>query len=859
MGRGVVEAYRDRCRAALQRHGVMALLAVWLRALVDSLRNGLGERMSPAIAWRRAGNWGRDSELVLRRMRRSPLFVMTVVAALTVGLGAFAVVYSAVHNVLLAPLPYERPDDLYFVWRNYTWLSLNRGWVGGPDVAAMQSAGNAIQAASGLRREARTLTSEAANDPEEVGVMLTSPNLFDLLGVRPVIGRGFAPGEVGPGRPGVAVLTDKIWRRRFGANPSVVGSQIRIDGQPYTVIGVMGPGFHFVRHASLGEAEGADIYTSFDYHLAERNYPEGSFAAIVRARPGTSAEVLASTIGAIGLEFDEKFMGKRGLRLYPVALKPDLVSSIRPALLILGFSGLALVLVLMINLATLLLERAARREREFAISRALGADRAAIVRAMVLEGGILGLLGGAGGALLAIWGTRALVALAPANLPQRDAIGVTWTIAAIVIATGVALGLLAGAAPAGWAARANLASLMGSTAVRGGGGHGRMRRGLVVAQVALSLILLTTGAVVARSLERLLQSDAGFNPDGVLTLRVPFSPLRYPDAAALGPLVERLHQEFAAIPGVSHVGAATALPLSADPSQSTIAMPGAPGNTGRNEVDQPLVDRIRVRHGYFETMRIPVLAGRTFDAQPPAGALEAVIDRTLAAQFYPNGNPLGGKVSWGNSTFTIIGVVEHARQYDLHKDGRPQVYFRSEPQTLSWALRTPGDPASLVADVRAVVRRVDPQLPLSDVRSMQELVGESIREQRLSATLVSGFSLATLVLATMGLFGVVSGAVTRRRHELAVRLALGAEQGQVVRLVLREGALLVLLGLLVAVPGIYFAGRLASGILVGISPFDPPTLAMVVTGLLAVTLVACYVPARRAVGIEPAGLLRRGH
>jgi putative ABC transport system permease protein len=859
MGTGFHEAYRDRCRAAIERGGVPALALLWMRALLDSIRNGLGERFRPSIAWRRAGNWGRDSQFVLRRLRRTPLFAITTVAALTVGLGAFTIVYAVVHKVLLEPLPYEDPDRLHVVWRNYTWLQLERGWLGGPDIAEMQAAGGPIEGAAGLRREERTLVVQPGQEPEVVAILMASPNFFDLLGVPPVRGRGFAPGEVGPGHARVAVLTHDFWKRRFHGRDHAIGSQIRIDGETYTVIGITGPDFRFAVHSSAGAPQTAEIYTTFPYHLAERPVPAGSFAGVVRRRADASPEAFASALAAIGRSLDEKHMGNRGLHLYPVSMQADLVSGVRPALLVLAVSGLALVVILMINLATLLLERAARREREFAISRALGADRRAIVRSMVLEGGTLGLLGGAGGALVAAWGLRALVALAPLDLPRRDAIAMDWVVATIVIAVGFVFGCLAGAAPAAWAARGNLSSLLGAVAVRGGGGgHGRMRRPLVVAQVALSLVLLTTGGVVARSLEGLLRADAGFDPAGVLTFRVHVSPQRYPEPAAAAALLERVEAELMRVPGVTHVSATQALPLSAKATQNPGSFPGAPGNRGHADLDNPLIDVIRVRPGYFETMRIDVLQGTPFGETAPDGIEEAVIDRTLAERFFPTGHPIGATVAFGDIRLRIIGVVEHARMYDVHADGRFQVYVRAPQRTPSWVVRGGRDPESLVADVRAAVRRADPELAVSDARSMEALVSESIRQQRLSATLVAGFSVAAVVLATMGLSGVVSGAVTRRRHELAVRLALGAEHAQVIRLVVSEGALLVLLGLAVGVPGIYLSGRLASGMLVGVSPFDMPTLAAVVSGLVAVTLVACYLPARRVAAIEPAALLRRG-
>jgi putative ABC transport system permease protein len=860
MGEAFIEAYRDRCRAAVRRAGISALALVWIGGFIDSVRNGLGERLRPAIAWRRSGNWGLDAERAVRRLTRAPVFTATMVGTLTVGLGAFAMVYAIVDKVLIAPLPYERPNDLYFVWRNYSWVPLDRGWVAGPDVAALQAAGGVIEGAVGLRRERVTLTRSGGGEPAEVAMMVSGANLFDLLGVRPAIGRTFVRDDAGPGRQPVVVLGDAVWRDRFGADARIVGSDIRLDGRPYMVIGVMPNGFRFMRHASLGPPEAADLYTTFDSDLGQANPHAGSFAVLVRARAGASPEALAATVGGLGAVIDRRDFGSRGLRLYPVGAKTDLVARVKPALELLGAAGVFLVFVLTVNLATLLLARGAQREREFAISRALGANPVALARATLLEGGMLGMLGGIGGALVAVWGTRALVALAPLDLPRRDSVRVDAAAAAMVIGVGATLGLLAATLPALWATRTRLMTLLGNAAVRGGGGHGRMRRGMVVLQVALSLLLLSTGGLVVRSFGRLLRANPGFDPAGVLTMRIPISRQRVPDTKAATPLHERLEREISAIPGVTAVGAASALPLTAGVDQTSVMFPGAPGNTGKGDEDQPLIDYIPARGRYFEALGIRVLAGRVFAATRPSGRSEAIIDRTLAARFFPTTSPLGALlVSDGSDSLTVIGVVEHARQYDLHQDGRAQVYVRNEDfgyRTLSFGIRTARSPLDLVPDVRAAVNRVDPSLALSEVQSMRQVVDDSLRQQRLSAVLIAGFSLGALLLAAMGLFGIVSGSVSRRRHEIAVRLALGADHGRVIRLVIREGAMLIFLGVLLGAPGIYLAGRAIAGALVGVSPFDAVTLGAVGGGLVLVALGSCYLPARRVAGIEPARALR---
>ena len=858
MGEALVEAYRDRCRTALEGGGLLSLAGLWPLALVDSFKNGLGERLRPAIGWRRAGNWGRDMELATRRLLRAPAFVLAMLGTLTLGLGAFALVYTVVHNVLIAPLPYDDPDDLYFVWRNYTWFQFERGWLGGTDVAELQKAGGVIQDAAGMQQFRLTLSGPDDMDPTEIPVIATSPNLFELLGAHPALGRGFAPQEVGPNRPAVVVLTHGLWNR-LGANRSIIGTELRLNGEPYTVIGVMPKDFSFVRNASLGPPQPSDAYIPLNVHLAETNPDGGSYAGLVRARPGTSPEAVASAVTTVGNVVNVRDFSSQGLKLYPVGLKADLVARVRPALVVLGLAGGFLVLVLMVNLATLLLARASQREQEFAIARALGANPVALVRATLFEGGLLGLWGGGLGALAAVWGTRVLVGLAPMDLPRRDSIAVDGGIAMVVIGVGLILGLLAGTLPATWAARASLAALLRNSAVRGGGGHGRLRRGMVVLQVAMSLVLLASGGLVVRSFARLLRADPGFDPEGVLTLRVPMPGQFVPDTVAAYALQQRLQTELGGLPGVDAVSATSALPLSSSANQSPIAIPGAPGNTGDRDHDRPLVDFIGTRAGYLDVMGMRLLAGRGFNEARQKGVREALIDNVLARHFFPTGDPLGARIPFGQDTATIVGVVQQARLYDVHQDSRGQLFLRAEDwgyRTLTFALRTNRDPELLIPEVRAVVRRAEPRLALAEVRTMDEVLHASLRQQRISAVLIAGFSLGALVLAAMGLFGVVASAVHRRRHELAVRLALGAEYGRVMRLVLSEGARLILLGVLIGVPGTYLAGRAIRGTLVGVSPTDPVTLTAVGLALAAVALAACYLPARRVLAIEPARSLR---
>ena len=871
MGSAMIEAYMDRACDALKNGGKIHLVALWFRALVDSLRTGAAERAHPAASWRRAGNWGRDVELVRRRLVRSPVFAITTIGTLTVGLGMFAVVYTAVQKILIDPMPYKNPGDLYYVWRDYGPITdLKRGALGGTDITELQKTNAVIEEAAGLQPFLGGIFAlREGGEPMEIAVTRTSPNVFHLLGVAPERGRSFAPDEVGPGRGQVIVLTHHLWKR-LGADPGIVGTDVRLQGRPFTVIGVLPPDFSFVRNDAAAPPQRVDAFTPFEVDLSRTSPQDGAYAGIIRARRSASPDAVVAAVDAVGRAIDVRDFSSRGLKLYPVGLKTDVLSRIRPALVVLGAAGLVLVFMLMVNLASLLLARAAQREHEVAVSRALGANMIAVVRSTLLEGGLLGLGAGVLGVLAAVWGVHVLVALAPLDLPRREAIAIDWRIAATVVAVGGLLGVLAAAAPAAWAARTSLSSLLGASAIRGAGGQSRWRRGMMVAQVALSFVLLSGGALVVRSFERLLRADPGFRPEGVFTVRVRTPPEFFPKLSDAVAFQDRVQSALAAIPGVTGASAASALPLTATASQWTFTIPGAPGNTGDADRDKVLTDMVGVRANYVELMGMRVVAGRTFTESRQNGVTEAMIDTAIATRFFPEGNPLGAKiplgelgakVPLGERSLTIIGVVNQARLYDVHADGRPQILVRAEDfgfRPLFFVMRTTREPHSLLPDVRTAVQGVDPRVPVGDARAMDDIVQASLSPQAIGGALISAFAVGALLLAAMGLFGVVSGSVTRRRHELAVRLALGADHSRVLRIVLKEGALLVMAGLLIGAPGIYIAKGLIRGLLVGVSPSDPFTLLAAALGLFLVAMAACYVPARRALRIEPACLLRQG-
>ncbi|HEY7188545.1 MAG TPA: ADOP family duplicated permease [Vicinamibacterales bacterium] len=871
MGDGVLDTYSRRARVALDRRGLTGLAWLWLRALLDALRNGPGERLRPAVSWRRTGDWGRDFELARRRLLRSPMFAAATLGTLTVGLAAFAVVYTAVDKIVLTPMSYREPDDLYVVWRDQSPSGgIARDWLAGPDVADLQNAHGVIEGAAGMRLSVPALAVRPDAEPQQVLAMLTSPNIFDLLGATPIIGRGFGADEDGPTRPPIIVLSHALWKR-LGSDSAIVGAQVWLSGAPYTVVGVMGPNFRFVRHATLGPPQEPDLYIPFAFHLADqdpRDPNQTTFAALMRVRSGTSPERAAAAVDAVTRVVNARNHQTPRVQLHAIRLQDDLISPIRPVLLPLGLAAVFLVLVLTVNLASLLLARATEREREFAVSRALGANSAAILRAMVIEGGVLGLMGGGLGAAAGSWGARLLVALAPLDLPRRSEIALDWRVAVVVIAVGLGLGVVAAVVPAAWVSRVSIATTPVTSGIRGVGATQRWRRGIVVAQVALTVVLLFAGGLVARSFERLLASDPGFSADNVLTFRVAMDPRLFPTANEAFAFQERVETALAALPGVKSVGATAALPLTTSAPQNSvwswqekIGFPAAPGNTGNVQRDSVLVDIVAARAGYIDAMSMRIIDGQPFARHRPDNVREALIDQQLARRFFPTGTPIGASIPFiQGKSLRVVGVVKQTRLVNLHEDGRPQLFIRAEDWVRNmpvWVMKTTGDPLALAADVPQVIRRIDPRTPVSAVQTMDDIVTDALRQQRISAVMIGGFAIGALLLASMGLFAMISGSVVRRHGELAIRLALGANHRRMVHLALAEGALLVVIGMVLAIPGVYAAGDLIRGLLVGISPWDPLTLSVVTLGLLLVTLAACYLPARRVLRIDPASLLRQ--
>ncbi|MDH3224376.1 MAG: ADOP family duplicated permease, partial [Gemmatimonadota bacterium] len=704
-------------------------------------------------------------------------------------------------------------------------------------------------------------TSDGATD---VVLGFVSPNFFDALGVAPRLGRGLLPEEKGAGTPLVAILTDAVWRTAFGADPEVVGSTIRLDGEAYEVVGVMGPSFRFRIHQSLGDPTPPEIFVPFDFDIADMHVNEWGFSMAVMGRiaPGVPHDRALAELDQIASRLGERDWAQPGFRFAVGYLGGDLVAKARPLILLL-MAGVAVVLAIVCaNVATVFLARGVARQRDAAVQVALGAGRGRLAAGTAAETLLLALAGAVLGLPLAHLFVRALVAAVPSDLPRMDEVALDLRIGLLTLAAATAVGLVTAAAPS-LLHRGTTADALRSAGSRTGlrTGAARAQKGLVAVQVALSTALLISVALIGRSMVRLFAVDGGFRAGEQITFTVQPGNENSTDAEILdfyAALTERLES----LPGVRHVGRVTGLPLSTRASQHHLDLEAAPGATGDEDHDEPLIDRMVADEGYLEAAGMDLVDGRWFrDEDLLSGARVAVMDQVLADRFWPGGSPVGLRVSTPFDTvgFQVVGVVRQSRLYDLGADDRPQWWV---PHTWATYRRMsivvdgePGNP-DLADQIRTAVRAVDPTVAVSDLETMSGLVEDSLARWRFAVQIMGAFGLAALLLAVLGVYGVIAYTVERRTGELGIRMALGARSDAIQRMVLGQGVRLVAWGLLIGTVGAWASGRLLGSLLYGVTPRDPLSTALALGLLLGAAVVATVLPARRASRIPPTEAFR---
>ena len=811
-----------------------------------------------------------DLRFAARSFLARPGFAAVVVLTFALGIGATTTIYSAVRGVLLERLPYSDPECLVVVWNETANQGQKRPASSPGDFTDYRDRASSFEDLAALYGRGASLTGDG--EPEHVRLARASQNLLPLLGVRPLLGRGFMAQEDVPRGPKVVLLGHALWQRRYGGDVGIVGRAIQLNGEGHTVVGVLPAEFRLLLPDEAAVAESPDLLVplQIDTRAWERNY----FLLTVIGRLKGDASVAAAQAEmdgiAAALRREHAVHDSMGTRVRVVPLGEDVVKAVRPALVALSGAVAFVLLIACCNVSNLLLARACSRSREMAVRAALGARRARLLRQALTETVLLGTLGGAAGVLLAAAGVRLLVALKPANVPRLDEIAVDKGVLVVALATSVGSALLAGLIPAFASARVDLLA----TLKRGGGAAGttpalrRLQGWLVVAQVALSLALLVSAGLLARSVLAVRAVNPEFHADGVLTFKLTLPPARYPKPGRITDFIGALESRLASLPGVESAGAINFLPLSGEGFQTAYAYDEA---TERNW-ESVAADRRNVTPGYFRTMGIRLLAGRLFDERDAAGKpFVAVVDENLARRAWPGGSAVGRRIQvefrpdpsrpvderrWAE----VIGVVAHVRTHSLRSGAGEQVYysFAQQPTAVAaLAVRASAVTPDLFKAVAREVHALDRDLPVHAARPMSDYVADAEARLSFALALLGVFSLVALALACVGVYGVLSYAVSERTREIAVRVALGARPRDIARLVLRRAGALVAAGLLAGTVATLFLARALTGLLFGVGVHDPVAFALAPLLLSAAAFAASLLPARRAAKVDPSVSLRR--
>ncbi len=818
-----------------------------------------------------------DVRFAWRGLRRSPGFAAVAIATLALGIGANSAIFTVVNAVVVRPLPYADADRLVRVTADFTGVSAADVGLSHPELLDYRDRSGLFDAIAGVWAINANLTQ--VDQPERVEVLLASWNYFEVLGVHPQVGRLFRPEDDQHGIAEVAVLSDAVWRRRFGASPDAIGRKLRIDNDWYTVIGVLPPGF---RHPGRSVLTDVDIWAPAgfignpfpDNPQRGQRYMTG---AIARLRPGVSLVEARDRLTAFGDD-----MRRANPDSYPpraawaprlVPLQTDLVGSVRQALLILsGAVGLVL-LIACANIANLLLARASARQRELAVRRALGSSRGRLVRLLLVESLILAVFGGIAGAGVMVWLLEALLALAPRGLPRLNEIHIDAQVLAFTAAVSILSAIVFGTLPALQSSRAGVNDTLKEGSRGASIGRGALRSALVVAEFALALVLLVGAALLVRSFWRLQDVDFGFNPRGVLTARLwlpqPNDPNqgkysnRKTGHATRIVAYEEILRRAARLPGVSAAAGVGILPFDGNPNTAGITIDGNPAtDLARAGTTQFTM----ATPGYFELMGMRVLRGRGFTAADDAStAPVAVITESLARRGWPGDDPIGKRLHFGGANasnqpwMTVVGVVNDVRTDRPEDPPRPLLYRplrQASGLQLSLVLKTDADPRQLAAPLSAEVRAVDSDQPTYGMRTMEELVRSATAARRFSTELLGAFAGLALLLAAIGIYGVMAFVVGQRTREIGIRIALGAHPGSVVALMLRQALVLAVIGVAAGAVAALMATRLLGGLLFEIRPSDPATYTLIAALLTGTAAVAAWRPARRAASVDPITALR---
>ncbi len=803
----------------------------------------------------------RDLRYGFRQLKRSPTFTLVAVLTLALGIGANTAMFSVVNAVLLRGLPFESPDQLVRIYQTNAISGERATQMSYPTLDDIRRQSRSFTSVGGFRYWVPTISGGAL--PESfLGVYLTE-QFPATLGVKPARGRWFQEGSDVPGKVSEVVIADAVWRSRFGGDPSVIGRTVTVEGRPTTIVGILSPSFRFPDlvpdNVSLPSREpGIYLPTGLDPE-GPTNRGNSSYWVVGRLGPGVTATAAQAELSAVAGELLSRFPDQyqdQTLQLAP--LKAAIVgSSGRPLVVLLGAVALVL-LIACANVAGLLLARATAREREFALRSALGASAAGLIRQVLTESILLSLVGGALGALLGGWSVDLIRVLAPNTIPRIGEVSVDGGILGFTVIVSVVSGVMFGLSPALLGTRRAAAAALREGS-RGSSGRSRARNTLVVVEVALSVMLLSGAGLLIRSFLAVLQANPGFDGNNIITLLTILPPSRYPNDASQARFTAAAVDRIGALPGVVSAGVVNTVPLSNLGGNTSVHVEGTPADQAA-----PIIGYRAVEGGYFDAFHMKLTSGRFFTAQDRAGSPGVVLlSQAAAKKFFGDRDPVGHRVIMGNSNgaVTVVGTVQDVREVALDQPAPPLIYYpfsqRPEPVFVLLA-RTTGDPYLTLPAIRRELAAIDPDLAAFLVRTMPELQASTLELRRFHLVLLGGFAAAALVMAAIGLYGLVSYSVTQRTREIGIRVALGAGPGLVRQLLLKEGGILVLIGLSLGLIGSLATTRVLKAQLVNVAPIDPLAIGGTVVVLLLVTVVAVLAPARRATRVDPLVALRQG-
>jgi putative ABC transport system permease protein len=799
-----------------------------------------------------------DLTYCFRMLRKRPSFTLVAVLTLALAIGASTALFSIVNVVVLNPFPYKEPSRLFFVRQSLPKIGVQDQFrASGPEFVDFARSG-IFERVAAFESVSRNLT--GSDEPERVPAAKVSTEFFNLLGVEPLLGRTIAPNEQGPNGQRVLVISYGLWQRRFGGDKAVLGRTVLLDDEPFTIIGVMPPQFRF----DEGQA-----WFPFPFDFGETQRAGRSFAIIGRVGSGTNVQQVNAALGNLARQNEHDFGSTiqeyAGRSIYVQPFAEFYFGPVRKALLILMGAVVLVLLIACANIANLLLARSMGRAHEIAIRNAMGASRARIIRQMLIESTVLGLIGGGLGLLIASWGTRGLVSLIPAGTIPAD-LSVTMNVQVLLFTLAVSLitAFIFGLWPAiqGSRTQTREALQLSNQRTTAGVGARRAQSVLVVAEVALSLILLVMAGLMIRSFAKLTNIDPGMTTANVLSMRINRSPAKSKDGAQNAIFFQKVIDRVKTLPGVEAVGVASHTPfVYIEDWPITVESVANAGPQTQS------IDTRTVSSDYFTTMQIPLVGGQVFSLdEGPQSAPVVVVNQAMVNRYWSNQDPLGKRIKIGDANskspwFTVKGVVKDSAQVALDREIRPEIYFAlgqmaGRYRRMNLAVRTSVDPKSTLPAIQAAIREIDKDQPVYQVQTIEEMIRDSISTRRFALTILIMFAVLALVLAVSGIYAVISYAVTQRTQEIGIRMALGAEAADVLRLVLGQFMRLTLAGVVLGLVAAYALTRLMTSLLFGVTPTDIATFVLVSIGLSLVALIACLVPARRATKVDPLVALR---